>query len=123
MYLRKVINFLFCFAADTRVVDNTLQKQKHIEVHRVNEFCQPADVATVEDIETFQPKLCAFKVSQTVINLLPSLQTYSESDMFMKFWMAECQGKNHSPNIDDVVPQVWTTAKNRSVTTLYHLKS
>jgi hypothetical protein len=107
-------SFIFFKTADTRAVDNTLQKQKHIEVHKVNEFCVPADMSKETNMETFQPKLCAFTVSQTVLDILPSLQVCSESSTFMKFWTAECQNdKSHSPNLDDVVPQIWTAAKKR----------
>ncbi|XP_053396010.1 E3 ubiquitin-protein ligase rnf213-alpha-like [Mercenaria mercenaria] len=101
-------------SVDRSSVDNTLRKQEHLEVHKVKEFCVPAAVNDVTDLETFQPRLCAFKISQAVLDLLPDLQTCSESSTFMMFWTAECQSMtDHSPKLDDIVPQVWTTVKKR----------
>ncbi|XP_053396335.1 E3 ubiquitin-protein ligase rnf213-alpha-like isoform X2 [Mercenaria mercenaria] len=99
---------------DRTSVDNTLKKQEHIEIYKVKEFCKPADISKVADVKTFQAMLCAFQVSQVVLDLLPSLQACSESSIFMMFWIAECQSvTDDSPSLNDIVPQVWTTAKNR----------
>jgi hypothetical protein len=101
---------------DRSSVDATLKKQENLKVHKVNEFCIPADVSKVDDLETFQPALCAFKVSQTVIDILPQLQACSESSTFMRFWIDECQNMdNNSPELNEIVPCVWTTVKNRYV--------
>lgn len=99
---------------DRSAVDDTLKKQEHIDCHSVTEFCEPADIGKVTDLDTFQPRICAFLVSQTVLDLLPDLQSCSESSIFMNFWMAECQNLEDSfQTIDDVVPQIWTVVKNR----------
>ncbi|XP_060561077.1 E3 ubiquitin-protein ligase RNF213-like, partial [Ruditapes philippinarum] len=91
---------------DRSSVDATLKKQENLKVHKVNEFCIAADVSKVEDLETFQPALCAFKVSQTVIDILPQLQACSESSTFMRFWIDECQ------SMDDNSPE-WDTVSNK----------
>lgn len=74
----------------------------------------PSNITEVANLKTFQPKLCAFSVSETVLDLLPELQSCSESSTFMMFWIAECQSvMDESPTLDETVPRVWTTVKDR----------
>ncbi|XP_053391032.1 E3 ubiquitin-protein ligase rnf213-alpha-like, partial [Mercenaria mercenaria] len=98
---------------DRQCIDDTLKKQEHIEKHQIKEFCEPADVTKV-DIETYQPRLCAFSVSPTVMNIVPHLHACCESSTFMMFWNAQCQEVyNQCATLDDVVQKVWSVVKNR----------
>lgn len=106
--------FSYLFTVDRTSIDKTLKKLEKIEVHQVKEFCVPSSISQKTDLKTFQPELCAFNVSETVLNLLPELQSCSDSSTFMTFWIAECQSvMDDSPTLDDTVPQVWNTVKAR----------
>ncbi|XP_053396346.1 E3 ubiquitin-protein ligase rnf213-alpha-like isoform X3 [Mercenaria mercenaria] len=99
---------------DMKCIDDTLKKQEHIERHQIKEFCEPADVTKVDIIETYKPRLCAFRVSPTVINIVPHLHACCESSTFMMFWNGQCQEVyNQCATLDDVVQKVWSVVKNR----------
>ncbi|XP_053396009.1 E3 ubiquitin-protein ligase rnf213-alpha-like [Mercenaria mercenaria] len=97
---------------DRRSVDVTLKKQEHFDVHMVKEFCVPAAEINVEDIDTFAPKLCAFKLPQTVLDMVPELHVYNKSTTFLKQWHDQCQGVyDQCVSLDDTVQKVWIPVK------------
>ncbi|XP_053390338.1 E3 ubiquitin-protein ligase rnf213-alpha-like, partial [Mercenaria mercenaria] len=99
---------------DRKCIDDTLKKQEHIEKHQIKEFCEPADVTKVDIIETYKPRLCAFRVSPTVMSIVPHLHACCESSTFMMSWNAQCQEVyNQCATLDDVVQKVWSVVKNR----------
>lgn len=108
---------LFDFSAvDTSSIDNTLKKNENIEVHQVKEFCVPTDVSTVADLEMLQPRMCAFNVSQPVLDMVPELHSCYDSSTFLKLWNEQCVANNgQCTSLDDVVQQVWAPVKHRYV--------
>ncbi|XP_053390335.1 E3 ubiquitin-protein ligase rnf213-alpha-like, partial [Mercenaria mercenaria] len=94
---------------DRTEVDDVLKKTGNgAKACKVSDFCVPAVVKKVENIENFQPKLCAFDVSQPVLEMLPELQKCNESSVFFSLWGDCCRElRNQCTTLEDVSKRVW----------------
>ncbi|KAL4233165.1 hypothetical protein ACF0H5_007850 [Mactra antiquata] len=95
-------------------IDDTLKKQEHLDAYPMKEFCEPLDISKVEDVQNFQTKLCAFKVTSGVIDMAIELHKISHSSTFMKLWKQQCNTNGYDVKcLDDVVEKLWRTVKKR----------
>ncbi|XP_060597648.1 E3 ubiquitin-protein ligase rnf213-alpha-like, partial [Ruditapes philippinarum] len=109
---------------DTSSIDDTLKKQEDLEIHQIREFCVPADITKVDVVDTYQPRLCAFKLSPLVLDVVPQLHACYTSNTFMMLWNAQCKEVfNQCSTLDDVVQNVWNIVKNQWDTITNKIKS
>jgi hypothetical protein len=102
------------YLVDRKCIDDTLKKQEDLETHQVKEFCEPADITRVDTVETYQPRLCAFKVSPLVLDVVQQLHACFNSNTFMMLWNAHCREVfDQCSTLDDVVLKVWSFVKNQ----------
>lgn len=110
-----ILNFMTLgFTVDMGPVDIVLKKQVHMDVHKLSEFCNPVDISKVENLNTYTPNLCAFKLSQPVLDMATMLHAYNRSNIFVKLWNDQSQEDgDQCATLEDVVQGVWLPVKNR----------
>lgn len=80
----------------------------------IKEFCEPVDVSKVDNVDTYQPRLCAFEVSPIVIDVAHELHSCCVSSTFIKLWNDKCnEVYTQCETLDDVVLNVWNSVKNQ----------
>lgn len=102
------------FTVDRKPVDIVLEKQVHMDVHKLNEFCSPVDISNVENLNTYTPRLCAFKLPHPVLDMVTKLHVYNRSSIFLKEWTAQSHVVgDQCTTLADVVHKMWLPVKKR----------
>lgn len=68
-------------------------------------------MSKVTDVEHFQSRICAFKCSPAVFEIIPELNEITKSSTFMSLWRKQCQNSDVQ-TLDQVVESVWIPVKN-----------
>jgi len=79
----------------------------HIEV---KDLCEILDEPSVADITKYVPKVIAFLkagVPDRVIDILPELEKFHDSSVFIKMWQSTCNGVQECiPSLNGVVEMI-----------------
>lgn len=111
------MNYFTSFQVDRTPVDEVLENASNPDEMRLCDFCLPTNLNEVDDNgEAISPCITAFKLSENVLNMLPSLSICFDSTLFMKMWEKQCRVQNNDCfTLDDVEEMVWRHVKHQYV--------
>jgi len=95
----------------TQTLDQVHSKFENVGHIQVKDLCEIVDEPSVADITKYVPKVIAFTkagVPDRVIEILPVMEKFHNSFVFMKMWHSTCNSvQNSLPSLEDVVDQIW----------------
>jgi len=94
----------------TEPLDQVHSRFENVGQLEVKDLCEIVDAASVADITRYVPKVIAFKkagVPDRVIEILPKLEKFHNSFVFMKMWQSTCSSvQDLIPSLEVVVEKV-----------------
>lgn len=79
----------------------------------MKEFCKPAAISEVKNIQEFNPEVSVFIVTAEIEAILPKMHKYEKSCTFMKFWYSECdQNGSSCTRLEDLI-SIWQPVTER----------
>ena len=94
----------------TETLDQVHSRFENVGQFEVKDLCETVDEASVADITKYVPKVIAFKkagVPDRVIEILPMLERFHDSFVFIKMWNSTCHGvQDLNPALENVVEQI-----------------
>ncbi|KAL3881517.1 hypothetical protein ACJMK2_027949 [Sinanodonta woodiana] len=90
---------------DTSELDRIIKHLNEKKDLCIRDICQPANVETTT-VETFQPKITAYKLSAEVVSMLEPMHTSYRSNIFLNLWQGIGRASK-AMALDDVCKQVW----------------
>ena len=95
----------------TQTLDQVHSKFENVGQLKVKDLCETVDEPSVADITKYVPEVIAFNkagVPNRVIEILPLMEKFHNSFVFMKMWHSTCNSvQKLIPSLEDVVEQIW----------------